>query len=57
MLYSKTTIIWFILTVYSWFAGDLARKEAERLLTPISNEAGTFLIRKSETKPGTFYVY
>uniref|UniRef100_A0A1I8IX03 SH3 domain-containing protein n=1 Tax=Macrostomum lignano TaxID=282301 RepID=A0A1I8IX03_9PLAT len=35
-----------------WFAGPLARKEAERLLLSAENPSGTFMIRESSTVHG-----
>ncbi|KAM8954319.1 tyrosine-protein kinase FRK isoform 2-T2 [Pelodytes ibericus] len=37
-----------------WFWSDLKRSEAERLLTLPTNEAGSFLIRESESQRGDY---
>nr|XP_018672695.1 proto-oncogene tyrosine-protein kinase Src-like isoform X1 [Ciona intestinalis] len=37
-----------------WFFGKIGRKDSERLLLNQENLRGTFLIRESETAPGTF---
>ncbi|KAL5017460.1 hypothetical protein ScPMuIL_007049 [Solemya velum] len=38
---------------YDWFMGKIARKEVERRMMIPGNSPGTFLIRESETCPGT----
>jgi hypothetical protein len=47
--------VYYIQNVWicSWFMGALSRKESERLLLSPGNEMGCFLIRESETSPGT----
>ncbi|CAL8311829.1 unnamed protein product [Boreogadus saida] len=37
-----------------WYFGKLSRKEAERQLLSTGNLRGTYLIRESETSPGTY---
>lgn len=37
-----------------WYMGKITRKEAERQLLARENEAGVFLIRESETCPGSY---
>ena len=39
--------------VCSWYHGRISRKDAERLLLLPGNSAGTFLVRDSESTPGT----
>ncbi|CAL8366448.1 unnamed protein product [Boreogadus saida] len=39
-----------------WYFGKLSRKEAERQLLSTGNLRGTYLIRESETSPGTHIV-
>ncbi|XP_077442967.1 tyrosine-protein kinase Blk isoform X3 [Stigmatopora argus] len=42
------------LEVEKWFFKDLSRRETERLLLAPGNKAGAFVIRESETFPGSF---
>uniref|UniRef100_H3CM37 Uncharacterized protein n=2 Tax=Tetraodon nigroviridis TaxID=99883 RepID=H3CM37_TETNG len=42
------------LDVEKWFFKDMSRKETERLLLAPGNKGGSFLVRESETTPGSF---
>ncbi|XP_068198252.1 tyrosine-protein kinase Blk isoform X2 [Antennarius striatus] len=42
------------LEVEKWFFSDITRKETERLLLAPGNKKGVFLVRESETSPGSF---
>lgn len=42
------------LDTQEWFFGSISRKEAERNLLSRTNEPGVFLVRESETCPGSF---
>eukprot|EP00066_Takifugu_rubripes_P006737 XP_003971740.1 PREDICTED: tyrosine-protein kinase Blk [Takifugu rubripes] len=37
-----------------WFFNDMSRKETERLLLAPGNQTGSFLVRESETSPGSY---
>ena len=38
----------------SWFFGRIKRADAEKKLLGVGNQAGTFLIRESESQPGNY---
>ena len=40
----------------SWYHGKVSRKDAEKNLLSKGNPRGTFLIRESETAPGTRFI-
>ncbi|XP_074642810.1 proto-oncogene tyrosine-protein kinase Yrk-like [Tubulanus polymorphus] len=42
------------LEVYQWYLGNITRKDAERQLLLPGNPRGAFLIRESETSPGSY---
>lgn len=42
------------LEVEKWFFKDVSRKETDRLLLAPGNKPGAFLVRESETSPGSF---
>ncbi|KAK1795918.1 hypothetical protein P4O66_009028 [Electrophorus voltai] len=42
------------LEVEKWFFKDLSRRDTERILLAPGNKAGSFLVRESETTPGSF---
>lgn len=42
------------LNIFEWFHGKIGRKDAEKILTDGDSPKGTFLIRESDTVPGTY---
>jgi hypothetical protein len=42
------------LQAFEWFHGSISKKDVDKLLTAPQNATGTFLIRESETRPGTY---
>ena len=42
------------MTGYSWYFGEMSRKDAEEVLMQPSIDHGSFLIRKSENRPGEY---
>lgn len=39
---------------FEWFHGSISKKDVDKLLTAPGNTRGTFLVRESETRPGTY---